>query len=92
MNKRNLILFLVFLLLMVGVGLGTYYFSFKGGYSLGYEEGKVSGYEEGKRVGLAAAKVEAGEIVSGPLDEMPSANPYEGVVNPFDRTYINPFK
>lgn len=36
--------------------------------------------------------VDVSEAVKNPVEEMPSANPYENVKNPFKDTYKNPFK
>ncbi len=76
----KIILIIILIVVAVGAGIGGYYY----GHSIGYEEGK--------EVGKAAAQVEAGKAVSGPLESMPSANPYEGAINPFEDAYQNPFK
>lgn len=36
--------------------------------------------------------VDVSEAVKNPVEEMPSANPYENVKNPFKDSYKNPFK
>lgn len=42
--------------------------------------------------GVKLPQVEVGKAVENPLEGMPSANPYEEVVNPFKEAYKNPFK
>ena len=81
MDKKNLIIFIVAILV---VAAGTYYFSYQKGFKVGYDAGK--------EVGRAAVKTGAGAAVENPLGEMPSTNPFENAVNPFKDLYTNPFK
>ena len=80
MDKKQLIIILVLVVLAIGLGVGGYYY------------GRQIGYQEGVEVGRAAAQVDAGKAVSGPMENMPSANPYQGSVNPFENAYQNPFE
>ena len=72
------------LIVVLVVLVVVYYFS--------YQQGWKVGFEKGKEVGRTAAKVEAGEAVTNPLEKIPSANPFEDAVNPFRDSYKNPFK
>ena len=84
MDKKTLSLIIIFVIVVLIVAVGVYYFAYKKGYSVGYEEGKETG--------RAAAQVGAGEVVTNPMEKMPSTNPFEKVVNPFKEGYKNPFK
>ena len=77
MKKSYLIIFIIAVLVVVG---GVYYFGYQKGYKAGVETGR------------AAAQVKAGEVVTNPLEKMPETNPFEGVINPFKELYKNPFK
>ena len=85
MDKKLLIIFIIAILV---VAAGAYLL----GNQIGYGKGKQAGYEEGKEVGRAAAQTEASQAVTNPLEELPSTNPFEEVVNPFEEAYQNPFK
>jgi len=85
MEKKVLIIFIVVVLVVAG---GVYYFSYQKGYKAGYK----AGYGEGMEIGKASVKVEAGAVVTNPLEKMPETNPFEKVVNPFKELYKNPFK
>ena len=76
--------YIIFLIIVIIVSLAVYYFSWQQGYK--------AGFEKGKEVGKAAAKVEAGETVQNPFEEIPSTNPFEDAINPFRDSYKNPFK
>ena len=77
MNKKALAIFIIVVLAVAG---GTYYF--------GYRKGYVAGVE----TGMIAAQVEPGQVVTNPMEKMPSTNPFQGVINPFKELYKNPFK
>lgn len=79
-NKKQLLLIAVFVIVIVAAAGGAYYYGHK------------IGYEEGVETGRVAAQVEAGDIVSSPMGNMPSTNPFDEVVNPFDEAYQNPFE
>ena len=79
-NKKQLLLIVIIVIVIVAAGVGAYYCGHK------------IGYEDGVETGRAAAQVEAGDIVSNPIGNMPSTNPFDEVVNPFDETYQNPFE
>lgn len=81
MDKKTLLIFLGGVLV---VAAGVYYFSYQKGFSVGFQAGKEAG--------RAAAQVKPGEVVSNPLEKMPSTNPFEEVINPFKELYKNPFK
>ena len=81
MDKKILIIFIVVVLVVAG---GVYYFSYQKGYKVGYREGI--------EIGKASVKVEAGAVVTNPLEKMPETNPFEKVINPFKELYKNPFK
>jgi len=81
MEKKTLIIFIVVVLVVAG---GVYYFSYQKGYK--------AGYGEGVEIGKASVKVEAGAVVTNPLEKMPETNPFEKVINPFKDLYKNPFK
>ncbi len=86
MNKKTLIIFAGIILI---VTVGVYYFSYQAGYLAGFEsakeltQAKAEGEEE---------EIDMGNIVSSPLEKMPSINPLEKVINPFKGLYKNPFK
>ena len=81
MDKKVLIIFIIVVLV---VAVGVYYFSYQKGYQ--------AGYGEGVEIGKASVKVEAGAVVTSPLEKMPETNPFEKVINPFKELYKNPFK
>jgi len=86
MDKKILIIFIVVVLVVVA---GVYYF----GYQKGYKAGYGKGVEIGKAsVKVEAGKIEAGAVVTNPLEKMPETNPFEKVINPFRELYKNPFK
>lgn len=60
--------------------------------ALAYYFGYQKGLAVGKEIGRAASQTEAGTAVQNPLEQMPSTNPFEEVVNPFKELYKNPFK
>jgi len=80
-EKKTLIIFIIVVLVVAG---GVYYFSYQKGYK--------AGYGVGMEIGKASVKVEAGAVVTNPLEKMPETNPFEGVINPFKELYKNPFK
>lgn len=89
MEKKNLIIIIVLVVIVAGVvGFGVFYYGNRQGYTKGYN----AGFEEGKKVGRAAAKIEAGEAVSNPMENMPSTNPFDKVINPYEEAYKNPFE
>lgn len=69
---------IIFVVILLVVALGVYYCS----YQIGYKKGFAAGIQKGS--------VFSG--VGNPLENMPSINPLEGVVNPFKEGYKNPFK
>lgn len=71
---------IIFILVLLLVGAGAYYF----GYQLGYGKGM--------KVGRAAAQTGAEAAVTNPLENLPETNPFEKAVNPFKDLYQNPFK
>ncbi len=79
-NKKQLVLVAVFVVIIVAIGIGGYYY------------GHRLGYEEGEEIGRATSQVEVGDVVSNPMENMPSTNPFEKVVNPFEEAYQNPFE
>ena len=79
-NNKQLLLIVVIVVVIVGAAVGTYYY----GHSIGYGKGV--------EIGRAASQIEAGDVVSNPMENMPSANPYDEMVNPFDEAYKNPFE
>jgi len=80
-NAKILAIFIVVVLVVVG---GVYYFSYQAGYG--------KGYDAGKEAGIAAQKTTAGAAVTNPLEQMPTTNPFEKAINPFKDLYTNPFK
>lgn len=85
MPKNTLAIFLIILVVVV---LGVFYFSYQRGYGDGYAVGS----KDGEEIGRAAAQVTAGEAVTNPLEDIPSTNPFEETVNPFKDLYKNPFE
>ena len=77
MDKKSLIIFIVVVLVVAG---GCYFFGYRQGYKLGVETGRM------------AAGTSAGAVVTNPLEKMPETNPFQQVVNPFKDLYKNPFK
>lgn len=93
LDKKVLIIFIIVLLVVAGlVYWGSYNLGYKKGFNLGYDLGKKTGFDEGKEVGRTAAKTEAATAVTNPIEQIPSANPFEEGVNPFKELYQNPFK
>jgi len=76
-----------FLMIIIGILIGGLALSY-----LAYQTGYQAGFEGGKVVGRAAGQTELGDVVGNPLEDMPSANPFEKVINPFKDLYQNPFK
>lgn len=87
-TNKGLLVVSVVIISVVLIGWAAYYYGSKQAYDNGYS----AGYEKGKEVGRAAAKVEAGKVVSNPMENMPSANPFEKAVNPYEEAYKNPFE
>ena len=79
-NNKQLLLIVVIVIVIVGAAVGAYYY------------GHNVGYGEGVEIGRASAQVEAGDIVASPMENMPSTNPFDKMVNPFDEAYQNPFE
>ncbi len=79
-NRKQLLLIVIFVIVVLAVAGGGYYYGHK------------LGYEEGVEIGRVAAQVEAGDVVSNPMENMPSTNPFDEIVNPFDEAYQNPFE
>lgn len=96
MQQKILIIFVAILVLLTGV---TGFFTYKQGYSKGeksgIQRGKIvgydEGYEKGKEAGKKSVSTTSGELVENPLENAPSANPFESSTNPFEG-YKNPFE
>lgn len=100
MTQKTSLITIVVLIALLGAGV---YVGYQMGSKAGYGEGETSGlergktigydegYEKGKKAGVKEASVSAEEVVSNPLEEAPSANPFEGSTNPFE-DYTNPFE
>jgi len=76
---KTLSIVLVFVLIGALLAIGGYYLGEKKGQGKGYQ----SGYNDGAEVEKATCNLEAKDSVSNPMDNMPSANPFEESVNPF---------
>ncbi len=77
MSQKTLIIFIILVLVVAG---GVYYFGYQKGYKAGVETGR------------AATGTSAGAAVQNPLEKMPETNPFGEVINPFKELYKNPFK
>lgn len=84
MTKKKI--FKIIILIVVGLlALAVGYF---GGEQIGFNKGYTNGYNAGYQDGLdtlnAAVSLDPADSVGNPLDKMPTANPFEGQVNPFE--------
>ena len=84
MAKKKIIKIIILIvggLLLLAVG----YFGGEGlGFNKGYDNGYNAGYQDGLDTLNAAAVLDPADAVGNPLDKMPTANPFEGQVNPFE--------
>jgi hypothetical protein len=84
MAKKKIFKIIIF----VGVGLLILGVGYFGGELLGFNKGYDNGYKTGYQDGLdtlkAAATLDASDAIGNPLDKMPTANPFEKQVNPFE--------
>ena len=58
----------------------------------GYYYGSGVGYDKGIEVGQTATTTTVEEVVVNPLEDLPSTNPFEEIVKPFEEAYTNPFE
>jgi len=84
MSKSVLIVYVISIGLLFVLMLLVSNFSYQKGYNMGYGEGKDFSW--------ATYKIRARDIVTNPLENMPSINPFEGKFNPFTEVYKNPFE
>jgi len=84
MAKKKIVKIIILLaagLLILAVG----YFGGEGlGFNKGYDNGYNAGYQDGFDTVRAAASLDPADAVGNPLDKMPTANPFEEQVNPFE--------
>lgn len=81
MNKNVVWIIIVGIVVAAGIYIG---------YTAGNQKGYTEGYEKGKQDGRAAAQTEVRQFEA--RIEIPVVNPLEGVVNPFEGVYQNPFE
>jgi len=62
---------------------GGYFVGEMVGFNKGYGNGWNNGYKDGFDTQKAAMDLGAGASVGNPLDNIPTANPFEDSVNPF---------
>lgn len=76
------------IIILVVAGLLILAVGYFGGESLGFNKGYENGYNAGYTDGLdtlkAAASTSPADVVGNPLENMPTANPFEKTVNPFE--------
>lgn len=88
MNGKVLALVIIIVVILAGIAYyGLYY----------YEKSKLTVEESPiESVEFELPQLNVGEMAaqgtSNALENMPSVNPMEGVVNPFEDTNVNPFK
>ena len=59
----------------------------------GYYYGSGVGYNKGIKIEKAVTTTTTvEEVVVNPLEDLPSTNPFEEIVNPFEEAYTNPFE
>lgn len=58
----------------------------------GYYYGSGVGYNKGIEIEKAVTTTTVEEVVVNPLEDLPSTNPFEEIVNPFEEAYTNPFE
>lgn len=88
MKKQILIVIIAVIVLAALVAGGIYYWKY---YKKGAEGEKGIAPVVPEVSGLGAT-VDIGEATANPVENMPSTNPYEKAVNPFEDAYKNPFK
>jgi hypothetical protein len=84
MTKKKIFKIIIYViggLLVLAVG----YFGGEGlGFNKGYGNGYNAGYTDGLDTLNAAASLNPSNAIGNPLDKMPTANPFEEKVNPFE--------
>ena len=78
-KSKTLSIILVSVLVGALLDIGGYYL----GQKRAWDEGYQSGYNKGAETEKATCSLDAKDSVSNPMDNMPSANPFEESVNPF---------
>lgn len=86
MQTKSLVISIIVIIVLVAGGV--WYYIYKGGIGAPraeeeVEKEKFPQLEVGGEVSKATVK---------PMEKMPSVNPFEEVVNPFEGSYKNPFK
>ena len=79
MNSKTIIVFSIVLIIVVAIGF--YYYGNRD--EVEYDKGAEIKEETNKS---------ADDAASNPLNDIPSANPYDDAVNPFEEAYTNPFE
>jgi hypothetical protein len=81
-NIKGKVLLIILGIIVVGVlfSLVGYFVGSRSGYESGWQAGNNEGIETGR----ATCDLSAKDSVSNPLDNMPTANPFEESVNPFE--------
>ena len=76
----------IIILVVVGFFILTagYFIGEQRGFNKGYDNGFNAGYQEGFDTLKAATYLSPGDAVGNPLEDMPTANPFEESVNPFE--------
>ncbi len=92
MNKKALIIIIIIVVVIAAAG-GFYYFQYQR-----KDAGEESSLPEGAmpKIELPQAEkgapvVDLGKATENPWENMPSTNPLEGAVNPYEDSYQNPF-
>ena len=80
--ENTKITLVISVVLIIAAAIGGYYY----GSGVGYDKG----IEIEKAVTTTTTTVE--EVVVNPLEDLPSTNPFEEIVNPFEEAYTNPFE
>ncbi|KPJ54637.1 hypothetical protein AMJ47_04040 [Parcubacteria bacterium DG_72] len=77
--KIIILLVIGFFILAVGYFAGEQI-----GFNKGYDNGFNAGYQQGFDTLKAATYLDPADAVANPIENMPTANPFEESVNPFE--------
>jgi len=82
-KRKNLAISLVLVLGLILFFAAGYFIGERSGFEKGWTNGEHQGYEQGLKAQEASCALDPSAAVQNPMDNMPTANPFEESVNPF---------